>query len=34
MLSSVTRLPRAAAHAPNQMVSSRPMMKRAIASGA
>ena len=28
-----TRLPRAAAHAPNQIVSSRPMMKAAIASG-
>ena len=34
MFSSVTRLPRAAAHAPNQIVSSRPMMNAAIASGA
>src|SRR5690606_21283354 len=32
--SSVTRLPRAAAHAPNQIVSSRPKTKAAIASGA
>jgi hypothetical protein len=31
--SSVTRLPRAATHAPNQIVSSRPSTKATIASG-